>query len=110
MNKLECEFLHKKVDMLVNLKAVEIVGVPLEPHEEPSVADVRTEPPPGALPSLPGTVLLYTQSQTRGAEVPMDAEVLLFRGPILRTRGAGIIRVEKIPHSAQGRTPHSTST
>ena len=43
--RLESEFLHEEVHMLINLEPVEIVGVTLESHQQPPVADVCAESP-----------------------------------------------------------------
>lgn len=37
---LEGQFLHEEIDPRVHFKAVEVVGVPLEPHEETSIRHV----------------------------------------------------------------------
>jgi len=52
--RLESEFLHEEVHVLIHLEPMEIVGVALEPHQQPPVADVGAEPPLG-----PALVALY---------------------------------------------------
>lgn len=39
--KLESKFLDQQVDVLVNLKAMKIVGISLQPHEQPTVRSIR---------------------------------------------------------------------
>lgn len=42
---LKRQFLHQEIDVLVHLEAVEIVGVALETHQQPSEGDVGRETP-----------------------------------------------------------------
>jgi hypothetical protein len=39
--KLECKFLHEQVDVLIHLESLQVVGISLQSHQQPSERHVR---------------------------------------------------------------------